>query len=176
MRSFDKNAFINKVEVRPNNILEGFNNYNNAIITTELITNNEEAEKYFIRFLRDIFEINKNSIVDYYGNTLNDDEFSRMIDTLSKDEKDVLIQIREKSNSDDIYFEIDNISFLDILIKLSVRGILFSTFYIINDKVTIWSNYDYKFVIFFKDKNIIHSYEEIAKKYKLIVKDINNIT
>ncbi len=175
MRSFDKNAFMNKVEVRPNNILEGFNNYNNAIITTECITNNEESEECFIRFLRDVLELNKNSIIDYYGNTLNDDEFSRMIDTLSKDEKDILIQIREESNNDDIYFEIDNTNFIDILIKLSVRGILFSTFYIINDKLTIWSNYDYKFVIFFRDKDIIHDYEKIAKKYKLVIKDIKKI-
>lgn len=175
MRSFDKNIFMNKVEVRPNNILEGFNNYNNAIITKELITNNKESEECFIRFLREIFELNKDSIVDYYGNTLNDDEFNRMIDTLSKDEKDMLIQIREKSNNDDIYFEIDDTNFLEVLIKLSVRGILFSTFYIINDKVTIWSNYDYKFVMFCKDKDIIDHYEEIVKKYKLIIKDIKKI-
>lgn len=172
MRSFDKNIFMNKVEVRPNNILEGFNNYNNAIITTELSINNKEVEDRFIRFLREIFELNKDSIVDYYGNTLNDDEFSRMIDTLSEDEKGILINIREKSNNDNIYFEVDNTNFLDVLIKLSVRGILFSTFYIINDKVTIWSNYDYKFVMFFQDKNIIDHYEELAKKYKLVIKDI----
>lgn len=175
MRSFDRNTFINSVEIRPNNILEGFDNYSNAIITTEFITNNEEAENCFIEFFRHIFEVNKNSILDYYGNTLMDEEFSRMICMLSKDEKDILIKIREKSNNDDIYFKIDDMKVLDILVKISARGILFSTFYIINDGVTIWSNYDYKFVMFFKDKNIIHYYEDIAKKYKLIVKDIKMI-
>ena len=30
MRSLNKNEFIEKVEIRPENILEGFNNYNNA--------------------------------------------------------------------------------------------------------------------------------------------------
>lgn len=172
MRSFDVNEFMEKVEVRPDNILEGFNNYNNAIITTDKIVSNEEIEKDFIGFFIDLFRKNKNSIVDYYGNRLNSNEFNRMIEMLSDEEKDKLIKFREKSNNDDVYFEIDDIEFLIILIKLSVRGILFSTFYIVNDNVTIWSNYDYKFVMFFKQKDIITEYINVTKKHNLLIKDI----
>lgn len=49
MRSLNKNEFIEKVEIRPENILEGFNNYNNAIITTDKV-GNEQIEKDFINF------------------------------------------------------------------------------------------------------------------------------
>lgn len=114
----------------------------------------------------------KGNIVDYYGNILNSDEFNRIISTLEDNEKNELIKFRDVSNNNHIYFEIDSIELLIILIKLSVRGILFSTFYMVKDNVTIWSNYDYKFVIFFKQKGIITDYLNIAKKYNLLIKDI----
>lgn len=171
MKSFSRDEFIKRVKVRPKNILEGFNNYNNAIITTDRV-GNEQVEENFIKFFVDIFRKNKNIIVDYYGNVLNSDEFNRMISLLENDEKNRLIKFRNLSNSDDIYFEIDDIEFLLILIKLSVRGILFSTFYIAKDNITIWSNYDYKFVMFFKEKDIINNYLNIAKKHRLLIKDI----
>lgn len=171
MRSLNKNEFIEKVEIRPENILEGFNNYNNAIITTDKV-GNEQIEKDFINFFVDIFMKSKGNIVDYYGNILNSDEFNRMISTLENNEKNELIKFRDVSNNNHIYFEIDSIELLIILIKLSVRGILFSTFYMVKDNVTIWSNYDYKFVIFFKQKGIITDYLNIAKKYNLLIKDI----
>lgn len=171
MKSINKNEFMQRVEIRPENILEGFNNYNNAIITTDKIYN-EEIEKDFIEFFLDILRENKSIIVDYYGNTLNSDEFSKMISFLEDDEKNVLIKFRNSSNNDNIYFEIDDIEFLIILIKLSVRGILFSTFYIVKDDITIWSNYDYKFVMFFKEKEIITNYLNIAKIHDLSIQDI----
>ena len=101
---------MQRVEIRPENILEGFNNYNNAIITTDKIYN-EEIEKDFIEFFLDILRENKSIIVDYYGNTLNSDEFSKMISFLEDDEKNVLIKFRNSSNNDNIYFEIDVLNF-----------------------------------------------------------------
>lgn len=171
MKSFNRNEFMKRVEIRPENILEGFNNYNNAIITTDKVYN-EEVEKDFIEFFTDIFRKNKSIIVDYYGNILNSYEFDRMINFLEDDEKNILTKLRNSSNNNDIYFEVYDIKFLIILIKLSIRGILFSTFYIIKDNLTIWSNYDYKFVIFFKEKEMINKYLNIARIHDLSIKDI----
>ncbi|MDQ0150367.1 hypothetical protein ACFO6R_11225 [Eubacterium multiforme] len=175
MKSLSKSSFMNMVNIRPKNIMEGFNSYNNAIITYEDSINSESIENNFIEFLDKIYEDNKNLIVDYYGNVLSEEEFSRMLNELTEEEKNILKTIKNDFNDKDIYFKIENKNILNVFIKLSLRGILFSTFYFVDDEITIWSNYDYKFVVFFNKEETLEKYKLLGERYKLTIKNIEKV-
>ncbi|MBP1890559.1 hypothetical protein J2Z53_002164 [Clostridium moniliforme] len=175
MRSLSKGSFINMVNIRPKSIMEGFNNYSNAIITYKNISEAEYIENNFIKFLNEAYEENDRFIVDYYGNVLTNEEFSRMLKEVTEEEKRILNNIKNNFNSEDIYFQIEDKSILNIFIKLSLKGILFSTFYFIDDEITIWSNYDYKFVMFFNKDETLEKYKLLAEKYKLIIKNVKKV-
>ncbi|STB71450.1 hypothetical protein [Clostridium baratii] len=52
-----------------------------------------------------------------------------MISNLNKDEAEFLNRIREDKNNSSVYFKIENVEELNLFLKLSLRSILFSTFY-----------------------------------------------
>ena len=172
MKSLSKSSFINMVNIKPKSIMEGFNNYSNAIITYKDIINTEFIEDSFIKFLDEAYENNEKFIVDYYGNVLTEEEFNRMLEELTEDDKKILNNIKNNCSDKNIYFEIEDKNILNVFIKLSLRGILFSTFYFIDDEITIWSNYDYKFVMFFNKEETLDKYKLLAQKYKLIIKNV----
>ena len=175
MKSLSKSSFMNMVKIRPENIMEGFNYYSNAIITYKESINSESVENNFIKFLDQLYDDNKKFIVDYYGNLLNDEEFSRMLKGVTEKEKNILKDIKNNFNNKDIYFEIEEKNILNVFIKLSLRGILFSTFYFADDEATIWSNYDYKFVVFFNKEETLEKYKLLGEKYELIIKSIEKV-
>lgn len=53
--------------------------------------------------------------------------------------------------------------------KLSLREVFFSTFYMLDYEVTIWGNYNKKFPVFYKDNEAISIYEKIAKQTGLSI-------
>lgn len=172
MKVLSKEKFNKLISISPNNIIEGFDKYNNAILTyNEKVKEEEIIEENFINFILDIFKSGKTIIVDYYGNRLNDKEFDKMIESLEMEEKELLCELRKENNSG-IYFNIESLETLKLIIKISVQSILFSTFYILGDDLTIWSNYDYKFVMFFNDLDKLHIYNKLAESNNLVIKDI----
>ncbi|STB71309.1 hypothetical protein [Clostridium baratii] len=54
-----------------------------------------------------------------------------MISNLNKDEAEFLNRIREDKNNSSVYFKIENVEELNLFLKLSLRSILFSTFYLV---------------------------------------------
>ena len=96
-----------------------------------------------------------------------------MIINLNKEEAEFLNRIRKDKNNSSIYFKIEDVEELNLLLKLSLRSILFSTFYFVKDNLTIWSNYDYKFVIFFNEESNLEKYKMLVEACDLVLKDIN---
>lgn len=52
-----------------------------------------------------------------------------------------------------IFFQSVDCEVLDFVTKISYHNILFSTFYILNPKITIWSSYDGQVLVFFEKHN-----------------------
>lgn len=147
-------------------INEGLKKYSNAILKIDL---NKEGEENFIKFL---YEIDEYIIVDYYGNIINDSAFMKMVETLDKEEKSYLLDLKEKGYKEIFYSNIEE-KFLKILINLSINEILFSSFYLKN--MTIWGNYNGKFIMFFNRKINIKDIENKANKYNLQIEDIREV-
>ncbi|WP_297632247.1 hypothetical protein [uncultured Clostridium sp.] len=147
-------------------INEGLKKYSNAILKIDL---NKEGEENFIKFL---YEIDENIIVDYYGNIINDSAFMKMVETLDEEEKSYLLDLKEKGYKEIFYSNIEE-KFLKILINLSINEILFSSFYLKN--MTIWGNYNGKFIMFFNKETNIKDIENKANKYNLQIEDIKEV-
>ncbi len=173
MINIDKEVFDNVIKVKPINIIEGFDNFNSAIIRDYGSSKEKEIEAKFHSLLNKLYKGEEDLIVDYYGNKISNEEFNSMISNLNEDEAKFLNRIREDKNNSSVYFKIEKVEELDLLLKLSLRSILFSTFYFIKDNLTIWSNYDYKFVIFFSEERSLEKYRMIVEECDLVLKDIN---
>lgn len=59
----------------------------------------------------------------------------------------------EKLDKSTVYFKLTE-EFIKFLVSISLKEILFSTFYFTKIPCTIWSNYNKKFPIFFEKKKI----------------------
>lgn len=173
MINIDKEVFDNAIKVKPINIIEGFDNFNSAIISDYGSSKEKEIEAKFYSLLNKLYKEEEDLIVDYYGNKISNEEFNSMIINLNEDEAKFLNRIRENKKNNSVYFKIEKVEELDLLLKLSLRSILFSTFYFIKDNLTIWSNYDYKFVIFFSEERSLEKYRMLVEECDLLLKDIN---
>ena len=173
MINIDKEVFDNAIKVKPINIIEGLDNFNSAIISDYGSSKEKEIEAKFYSLLNKLYREEYELIVDYYGNKISNEEFNNMISNLNEDEAEFLNRIREDKNNNSVYFKIENVEELNLLLKLSLRSILFSTFYFSKEKLTIWSNYDYKFVIFFSEESSLEKYKMLVEECDLVLKDIN---
>lgn len=173
MINIEKEVFDNTIKIKPVNIIEGFDKFNSAIISDYGGSKDREIEVKFYSLLNKLYKEEHELIVDYYGNKISNEEFKNMISNLNEDEAKFLNRIREDKNNSSVYFKIENIEELNLLLKLSLRSILFSTFYFSKEKVTIWSNYDYKFVMFFNEESKLGKYKMLVEECDLVLKDIN---
>ena len=154
-----KNIFT-KQEIKKENILyfdniqKGFDNYKNTII--------EGTEEFVNNIIRKLYIKNteKNSFADFYYGRLNSDEKERVKRALSEDE----VKIIEDLNlgKEEIFLRLNN-EILEILLKLTTKEILFSTFYFTKSKCTIWGNYNMKYPIFFEDDEAFLEFKEDTK-------------
>lgn len=173
MINIEKEVFDDVIKVKPINIIEGFDNFSSAIISDYSGSKENDTEAKFYNLLNKLYKEEEELIVDYYGNKISDEGFNNMISNLNEDEAKFLNRIREDKNNSTVYFKIENVEELNLLLKLSLRSILFSTFYFSEEKLTIWSNYDYKFVIFFSEESRLEKYKILVEECDLVLKDIN---
>ncbi|MCI6190629.1 MAG: hypothetical protein MR691_11940 [Clostridium sp.] len=124
------------------NIQEGFEKYENTII--------EGSEEFVNNIIRNLYIKNtpENSFADFYYGRLKEEEREKVKLVLNENE----IKIIEDLNlgKDEIFLRLNN-EILEILLKLTAKEILFSTFYFTKSKCTIWGNYNMKYPIFFKN-------------------------
>lgn len=157
----DKQVFEKEVEIRFNNINDGFDNYCHKVI--------EGSENQFIDFINKAFELNgaDNSYVDFYYNILSEDDKQRL-KALISDEDKVILEGFEKSYSEkNIYFKLTK-EIIPFIIRLSTREILFSTIYFTKYPCTIWGNYNNKFPVFYKYENQIDLYRRVMDGFKIV--------
>ncbi|MGL5820290.1 MAG: hypothetical protein ACRCYE_01490, partial [Sarcina sp.] len=159
----NKIDFMLDVKIKVNNITEGFEKYKSKILAnTENKLNiyeekiskedNDNNEKFYM-FFKDLFLLNSEEgiIVDFYMENLTQEAIDRMMLCLNSDEQNILKSFIEKSNCEGLYFKIKDLRLFLVIVKLSVKEIFFSTFYLLNPQITIWSNYNKEFPIFYLD-------------------------
>ena len=65
-----------------------------------------------------------------------------------------------------IYYNL-TVESIPFIVRITTKEILFSTIYFAKEPLTIWGNYDKKFLVFYKEKSVYDKYENIAKDFKL---------
>ena len=136
----DEIYFKEKVKIKFDNIIQGFNNYKNKTIKA---IDNKDFENKMLGFLKEAALLNN-------------------ID------KKFLMDFKAKNSTKGVYYKlpIDSIEFIN---KMNCKEILFSTIYFTKIPCTIWGNYNNKFPIFYKSENDLTNYKNIAQKYNLII-------
>lgn len=155
-----RETFNNKIKIRFNNIIEGFDKFNYFNIRPKEEDRFEEQEKKFIKLSKEFYKINSSTvIIDFYKNKLNEESINILKENLSSEEFNIINKIINTGSSEDIYFQIKNIEYLEVLIKLCTRELFFITFYF--DKGTLWGNYNMTFPFFYENKEEISEYEKV---------------
>lgn len=165
MIGINEEKFKESVNIRFNNINQGFSKFKYK----NLEKNNAQGD--FVGFILECFKINKNenSYVDFYYHSLIEEDKRAFKSLLDNEEKIFFEDNVNSLNKNTIYFKLTE-KFIEFLVNISLREILFSTFYFTKIPCTIWSNYNEIFIIFFQNEEHIIIYEKLAKKYNLDIK------
>jgi len=155
------NEFKNKVNIRFNNILEGFDLFRNFTIESKNI---EDGENKIIELVENIFEENNyEAYVDFYINKISDEDKDKLMSLVPDEDKNILKLHLNAEPHDGVFYKIVNKALIPFLVRLSTREILFITFYFINKPITIWGNYDMKFPCFFNEQEDLDFYYKLSK-------------
>lgn len=159
--------FKEKVKIKFNNVSEGFNRYDNKILE---VSNDKFFEANMLKFLEEAVELNgiDNSYVDFYYNILSEDDKNNFKKMLDYEDKDFIRNFEKNNNDSGIYFKLSK-ECIPFINRLNSREILFSTIYFTKESLTIWGNYNKKFPVFYLETTVLHKYEELAKKYNIIL-------
>jgi hypothetical protein len=128
------------------NIQEGFNKYPNIML--------EGTEEYVNNVIRQIVNANGlvNSYADFYYGKL-DQESKNKVKAVLNEKEIILIESLQLSKKD-IFVRL-NSELLEILLKLTVTEVLFSSFYFGKYPCVVWGNYGRRYPIFFKDDSVM---------------------
>ncbi|BCZ49447.1 hypothetical protein psyc5s11_55140 [Clostridium gelidum] len=155
--------FKNKVKIRFNNILDGFDLFKN--FTIEAI-NIEIGENKIIKFIENIFEENNcEAYVDFYINRISDEDKVKLITLVPDEDKNILKLHLNAEPHDGIFYKLSNKTLIPFLVRLNTREIFFVTFYFTNKPITIWGNYGMKFPCFFNTENDLEFYYNLSKSF-----------
>ena len=162
----NKLNFKNIINIKFNNILEGFDNY--KYIELSPTTNSNITEDNFIKTFEEFYKINEgNLIIDFYKNNLNDDSINFIKDNLSIEDNILFDDIIKITKDNENYYKVNDEKYIKLFIRLCTRELFFITFYFYKDPVTIWGNYNLKFPLFYNENTGIEEYIKIAQINKL---------
>ncbi|MBQ5695106.1 MAG: hypothetical protein IIV48_00420 [Clostridium sp.] len=163
----NESDFKNKIEIRFDNITEGFNKFKSKTLKSN---EENEFEKQFIDFLKKAVIINgvENSYVDFYYNLLSQEDKKRLNESIDDADKLFIKEFEKKNSKAGIYFNL-TLESIPLIAKLNTKEILFSTIYFGKEKITIWGNYNKQFPVFYTDDKIYNKYKLIAEKNKLVI-------
>lgn len=184
LKAIDKVTFINEVNIRALNIDSYFKRFKSGTLTlhSEKISLEDEKkfekeilhdnfidfEKRYIDFIKECYRFNNgNLMIDFYVERLDDEAIVKILEVLNLEEKSMFLDLIDNIDKDKVYFKVNDLNILDIIVKLNTRNMFFSTFYFLERELTLWGNYNLKFPLFFKDDEIIKLYTNIAKNNKL---------
>ncbi len=139
------------------NILDGIEKFKHICFTADY--------KNYNLFIKIIANKSKKSFFDFYFSNLNENEKQAFYNLENYDN----IIKRFKFNKEDIFFDLKDIDdeIFNFITKISYKEILFSTFYFDNPNITLWTNYNKQFILFFKDEQFILECKKIAKDLNL---------
>lgn len=128
------------------NILDGFNNYPNITV--------EGTEEDVNNAVRQLAQANgfENSYGDFYYGRI-DEEAKNKVKASLKEEEIALIESLELGR-EDIFLRLTP-ELLEILLNLTAKEVLFSTFYFTKYPCLVWGNYGRKYPVFFKDDSVM---------------------
>lgn len=174
LEPIEDDYFKRNVEIRFNNILDGFDSYKNRNIKPLMKSDFKISEKAFINFFQEAYKLNSElggCIVEVYFNKLNKDELYKLVQGLDESDigkiNDIMEYLSQNKNIDTIYYEIKDIDIISVLTKMCTRELFFVTFYFTNIPITIWGNYNLCFPLFYIKESHLDNYIEIIKKYSL---------
>jgi hypothetical protein len=139
--------FKDKINIRFNNIIDGFNSFQNFTLEASDV---EDGENKLISFAQKVFENNNSeAYIDFY------------INKLSENDKKILELHLNTIKHDGIFYALRNKSLIPFLVRLNTRETFFVTFYFYNKPITIWGNYNMKFPCFFNTQKDLEFYYAI---------------
>ncbi|HGD0575006.1 TPA: hypothetical protein ACG7AG_002017, partial [Clostridium perfringens] len=130
LKSISEDKFKNKIKIRFNNILDGFDRYSNGLL--EYNGDNDSfkiKEECFINFFNEALELNKGKvIIDLYIKDLENESLARLLEGLDERDKNILIDIN-KHEIKSVYFELHNKDLMSFITRLNTRELFFCTIY-----------------------------------------------
>ena len=156
--------FKNAVNIRFNNILDGFDLFKNFTIEANTIEN--DGENKLIKFIETIFEENNSeAYVDFYLNKISDEDKEKLISLISNEDREILKLHLNIEPHDGVFYKLKNKALIPFLVRLNTRELFFVTFYFTNKPITIWGNYDMKFPCFFNKQEDLDFYYNLSKSF-----------
>ena len=127
--SINENDFKDKVSIRFNNITEGVNRFEKKILESD---KSDDFEKSIIGFLQEAVKLNgvENSYVDFYYNTLEEDEKRRFKELLNCEDKEFIKKFEYENSEGGIYYNL-TLESIPFITRITTQEVLFSTIYFV---------------------------------------------
>lgn len=192
LKEIDKKNFLKKVNgfiVNHENIEENYDKYNHGVLDIfDHCLNENEAEELlfsftehnlkneykFIEFMKLAYELNNNEciIMNFEFKDIDSSRILDILNVLDYADKILFIEQLRKVKGEKQYHGINYTELIDVFTKLATREIYFPIFYFTKLPMIIVGNYDLSFPIFFKEKDSIVEYKEIAKECGLFIRSL----
>jgi hypothetical protein len=155
--------FNSKVNVRFNNILDGFNSFKNFTIQADDV---EDGENKLVKFVEAVFDQNNHlGYVDFYINKISLEDKEKLISLISNEDREILKLHLNIESHHNVFYKLKDKSLIPFLVRLNTREIFFVTFYFTNKPITIWGNYNMKFPCFFDKHENLDFYYNLSKSF-----------
>jgi len=163
----NKNDFERVINIRFDNILDGFDRYNYIELSPRDEVKND-SEEYFIKTVEAFYEVNEgNLIIDFYKKNLNDNSIELIKKHLDSDEKAYFDELINFATDNEYFYKVNNKKYIKLFTRLCTKELYFITFYFYMNPITLWGNYNLKFPLFYDDNTNTIEYINIAKANKL---------
>lgn len=155
--------FNNTINIKFNNILDGFDFFKNFTIDGNVTC----GEEKLITFIEKIFEENiDDTYIDFYINRISSEDKSNLMNLISDNDKNTLREFMNITH-DGVYFKLIDKNLIPFFVRLNTKEVFFVTFYFNNRPITVWGNYNMKFPCFVNNDEDLEYYLQLASKLNL---------
>ena len=155
--------FNNTINIKFNNILDGFDFFKNFTIDGNVTC----GEEKIITFIEKIFEENiDDTYIDFYINRISSEDKSNLMNLISDNDKNTLREFMNITH-DGVYFKLIDKNLIPFFVRLNTKEVFFVTFYFNNRPITVWCNYNMKFPCFVNNDEDLEYYLQLASKLNL---------
>ncbi len=149
MEKITKQELLNQGAIYIEHVLDGFDRYQHK----NLKATYEEYAAYFLQLRKE-----HRLYADFYYSKITNENINIFKQALSIDQVqqlEVLYKECKGHGHDGTIIFSPSEEQLLLLLEISFKELLFSTFYVVDLPLTIWSNYNGEFVAFAKDENVL---------------------